>query len=166
MLLCCPCCVTAAVDGRGRVSRARQKHSALRLLNSMNLSSCVTVVPLLRSCTTQKFCVWQIPQQKQCQGFFLKKMIVLKKKNTHQYDAFPLQGDVCNYTVTFKNFLMPVEQKITTQYSCLTLLNSQIQRLVPLSKVICIFHITCCLTFPAIRPLSLQMMPELLELCY
>lgn len=93
-------------------------------------------------------------------------MIVLKKKNTHQYDAFPLQGDVCNYTVTFKNFLMPVEQKITTQYSCLTLLNSQIQRLVPLSKVICIFHITCCLTFPAIRPLSLQMMPELLELRY
>lgn len=165
MLLCCPCCVTAAVDGRGRVSRARQKHSALRLLNTMNLSSCVTVVPLLRSCTTQKFRVWQIPQQKQCQGLFFKKMIVLKK-NTHQYDAFPLQGDVCNYTVTFKNFLMPVEQKITTQYSCLTLLNSQIQRLVPLSKVICIFHITCCLTFPAIRPLSLQMMSELLELCY
>lgn len=94
-------------------------------------------------------------------------MIVLKKKkNTHQYDAFPLQGDVCNYTVTFKNFLMPVEQKITTQYSRLTLLNSQIQRLVPLSKVICIFHITFCLTFPAIRPLSLQMMPELLELGY
>lgn len=84
----------------------------------------------------------------------------------YQYDAFPLQGNVWSYTVAFKKSLMPIGHTITTQYSCLTLLNSQIQRLVPLSKVICTFHISCCLASPARWPLILQVVPELLEWCY